>query len=251
MRDCCVHKNHSLALLIAFLAFFVTFGVDTMWLMQDKIPVMGQSMRPNLCAKQQLQQNSTNRHVVHDTASHGYALHSISSTTTATTAVFTLVISNLHTNTNEPCGRVVHSTDDDTSKANQDNSRLDSTNGPQVATSSGTGGGDDEEDPFKKKPNNDGCGGDESPSGQNDNEEDGDNDHDNEPENGFINEAVDVLESDNPDDFLHVTFDDDMDIDEDDMVEVGIVEETEEEDLVGLWEEQSVTMKQATMTGNA
>ena len=96
-------------------------------------------------------------------------------------------------------------------------------------------GGDDEEDPFKKKPNNDGYGGDKSPSGQNENDQDDDEDHEN--ENGFRGEAVDVLDSNNPGDFLNVTFDDDMDIVLDEIVEVGVVDEEDVEDMVGLWEE--------------
>ena len=62
-------------------------------------------------------------------------------------------------------------------------------------------------------------------------------DEDHEPENGFIGETVDVLGSDNPDNFLNVNFDDDMDIVLDEIVEVGIVGEEDEEDMVGLWEE--------------
>ena len=234
VRDCGIHKNHFLAPLIAILAFFVTIGFDTMWLMQDKSPVMGQWMRPNLCAKQQVQQSVNNRHVIHDTASQGYALHRISPTITTTTRVLTLLIPYLYGN--EPYGRVVHPADEDTSNSNQDDSHLDSTNGPQVAASSSRGsGGDDEEDPFKKKPNNDGCGGDESPTGRNANDQDDDQDHDN--ENGFIGEVVDVFGSDNPDDFPNGDFDDDMDIDEDVMVEVGVVDKEEDEDMVGLWQE--------------
>ena len=194
---------------------------------------MGQSMQPNQWTKQQLQQNSTNRHVIRDTASQGYALHRISPTITTTKKVLTLFIPSLYGNTNEPYGRVVHPAHEDTSKVNQDDSRLDSTNGPQVAASGS--GGDDEEDPFKKKPNNDGCGGDESPTGRNANDQDDDQDHDN--ENGFIGEVVDVFGSDNPDDFPNVDFDDDMDIDEDVMVEVGVVDKEEDEDMVGLWQE--------------
>ena len=205
VRDCGIHKNHFLAPLIAILAFFVTIGFDTMWLMQDKSPVMGQWMRPNLCAKQQVQQSVNNRHVIHDTASQGYALHRISPTITTTKKVLTLFIPSLYGNTNEPYGRVVPPAYDESSKVNQDDSRLDSTNAPQVAASSaGAGGDDDEEDSDKKKLNNDGCGGDESPTDGNDDEEEDDEDDD--PENAFRDEAV----------------------------EVGVVDETEEEDMVGL-----------------
>ena len=235
VRGCGVQKNQFFALLIAILACFVTIGFDTMWLMQDTSPVMGQSMRPQQCAKKRLQQNSTNHHVIRDTASQGYALHRISPTITTTKTVVTLFIPSLYGKTNEPYGRVVHPAHDDTSKVNQDDSRLDTTNGPKVAALSSGGGGDDEEDPDKKKPNNDGCGGDKSFSGQNDNDEE--DDEDREPGNAFIGEAVDVFGSNDPDDFSNITFDDGMDIDEDTMVEVDVVDETEEEDMVGLWEE--------------
>ena len=40
--------------------------------------------------------------------------------------------------------------------------------------------------------------------------------------------------SDNPDDFLNIVLDDNMDINEDGVVEVGVVDKTEEEDMVGL-----------------
>ena len=199
--------------------------------MQDKSPVMGQSMQPNLCAKRQLQQSVTNRHVIRHTVLHEHTLCRISPTITTTTTVLTLFIPYLYGKTNEPYGRVIRPAHDDTSKVNQDNSRRDSTNGPQVAVSGIGSGGDDEQDPDKKKPNNDGYGGDKSPSGQNDNDED------HEPENGFEGEVVDVVGSDNPAEFLNVTFDEDMDIDEDSMVEVGVVGEEDEEDMVGLWEE--------------
>ena len=76
-----------------------------------------------------------------------------------------------------------------------------------------------------------GCGGDERPSGWNDDE------HDHDDYNGFMGEPVEVIGSDNPDDFLHVVLDEDMDIDEDNMVEVDVVDEKEEEDMVGLSEE--------------
>ena len=121
-----------------------------------------------------------------------------------TTTVLTLFMDNLRTNTNEPYGHVVHPAPDGTSKSNQDDSRLDTTNGPQVAASSAGAGGDDEEDPDKKKPNNDGCGGDESPTDGNDDEEEDDEDDD--PENAFRDEAV----------------------------EVGVVDEEDDEDMVGL-----------------
>ena len=219
MRDCGVHTNNFLAPWIAILAFIVTTGFDTMALMQDKSPVMGQSMQPKQCAKQQLQMSVTNRHVIHDTASQGYALLSISSSTTTTKKVLTLVIPYLYGN--EPYGHVVHPAHDDTSKVNQDDSRLDTTNAPQVAASSAGSGGDDEEDPYKKKLNNDGCGGDKSPADRNDDEEEDDEEDD--PENAFRDEAV----------------------------EVGVVDEEDVEDMVGLWEEESVVTKQATLTGNA
>ena len=137
-------------------------------------------------------------------ASHEYALHRISPTITTTTTVSTVFVPCLHADTNEPYGRVVHPVHDDTSKSNQDDSRLDTTIGPRVTTSSaGAGGDDDEEDRDKKKENNDGCGGDESPTDENDDEEEDD---------------------------------EDMDIDEDSMVEVGVVGEEDEEDIVGLWQ---------------
>ena len=116
---------------------------------------------------------------------------------------------------------MVHPAHDDTSKVNQDDSRLDTTNAPQVAASSAGSGGDDEEDPYKKKLNNDGCGGDKSPADRNDDEEEDDEEDD--PENAFRDEAV----------------------------EVGVVDEEDVEDMVGLWEEESVVTKQATLTGNA
>ena len=50
-------------------------------------------------------------------------------------------------------------------------------------------------------------------------------------------EPVDVLGSNNPDDFPNIILDDDMDIVEDTMVEVGVVDEEEDEDMVGLWQE--------------
>ena len=205
VQGCAVLKNNPLALLVVFLAIVVAIDFDTMPLKQDESPVIVQSMRPNLCAKQQLQLSVTNHHVVQDTASQGYALlHRISSSTTTTATVFTLLMDYLRTNTNEPYGRVVPPAHDESSKVNQDDSCLDTTNGPQVATSSAGAGGDDEEDPDKKKPNNDGCGGDESPTDGNDDEEEDDEDDD--PENAFRDEAV----------------------------EVGVVDETEEEDMVGL-----------------
>ena len=53
-----------------------------------------------------------------------------------------------------------------------------------------------------------------------------------------MEEPVDAFGSDNPDDFLIIVLDDDTDIDGDNMVEVGAVDETEEgKDMVGLWEE--------------
>ena len=197
MYGCGVDRNHSLALLIAILPFVATIGSDTMWLLQYKIPVIVQSTQPNQWTKQQLQQSITNRHVIHDTVLHGNLLHRISSTIVA----FTLLISNLHNNINEPYGRVVHPTNDDMSKANKDDSCLDSTNGPQVAASSSGGGGgdDDEDDPFNRKLYNNEWGGDESPADRN--------------ENGFTGEVVDVFGSNNPDDFPNIALDDNMGID--------------------------------------
>ena len=61
-----------------------------------------------------------------------------------------------------------------------------------------------------------------------------------------MGEPVDVFGKHNPDDFLNVVLDDDMDIDEDGVVEVGVVDEKDKEDSVGLWEEYNVRMKQAT-----
>ena len=52
-----------------------------------------------------------------------------------------------------------------------------------------------------------------------------------------MGEPVDVFGKHNPDDFLNVVLDDDMDIDEDGVVEVGVVDEGEDEDMVGLWQE--------------
>ena len=89
-----------------------------------------------------------------------------------TITTLTLLTSNLHNNINEPYGRVVHPTNDDMSKVNPDDDRLDSTNGTQVAASSrgcGGGDGDDEDDPFNRKLHIDGCGGDESPIDPNEN----------------------------------------------------------------------------------
>ena len=163
---------------------------------------MGQSMQPKQCAKQQLQLNSTNRPVIRDTVSQEYALHRISPTITTTKKVLTLVIPNLYGN--EPYGRVVHPAHDESSKANQDDSRLDSTNAPQVAASGSGGGGDDEEDPFNRKLHKNGCGEDESITDGNDDEEE--DDEDREPGNAFRDEAV----------------------------EVGVVDKEADEDMVGL-----------------
>ena len=120
MYDCGVHKNHSLALLIANLAFFVTIGSDTMRLLQEKIPVIVQSTQPKRWTKQQLQQSVANRHVIHNTVLRGHLLHRISPIITT----FILLVSNLHSNANEPYGRVVHPAHDDMSKVDQDDSRL-------------------------------------------------------------------------------------------------------------------------------
>ena len=231
--SCSVHKNHSHGLFTAIKASFATIGSDTMQIMQDKIPVADQSTQPKQWTKQQLQQSVTNRHVICDAMLHGHLLHRISPTMTTVA----LLISNLHGNANEPYGRVVHPANDDMRKANPDDDRLDSTNGRLVVASSSDGGDDDddEDDPYKRKLHNNGCGGDESPTDRNENDQDNDQDHDN--ENGFTGEVVDGFGSVNPDDFPNVDFDDDMEIDEDDMVEVGVVDEIEEEDLVGLWEE--------------
>ena len=76
---------------------------------------------------------------------------------------------------------------------------------------------------------------DERPTDRNDNDQDDDHDHDN--EDGFIGEPVDAFGSDDPDDFPNVVLDDDMDIVEDSMVEVGVVDKIGEEDLMELWEE--------------
>ena len=231
MYDCGVHRNHSLALLFAIPSFFTTIGSDTMRILQNKIPVIVQSTQPKRWTKQQLQQSMTNRHVIHDTVLRDHLFHRITSTITT----FILLVSNLHGNVNEPYGRVVHPTNDDRSKVDRDDQdRPDSTNGPQVAaTSSGGDGGDDddEDDPFNRKLHNNECGGDESLTGPND------ADQGDEEENGFHGEVVEVTGTDDPDNFPNVDFDDDMEIDEDDMVEVGAVDETEEEDMVGLSEE--------------
>ena len=215
-------RTTPLPLLFAILSFFAIIGPHKMRLLQDKIPVIDQTAQPQQWTKQQLQQSITNRHVIHETVLHGHLLHSISPTITT----LTLFISNLHNNINEPYGRVVHPTNDDMSKANKDDSSLDSTNVPQVvASSSGDGGDDDddEDDPCNRKLHNNGCGGDESLADRN--------------ENGFMEEQVDVFGSDNPDDFPNIVLDDDTDIVEDDMVEIGVGDETEEEDMVGLSEE--------------
>ena len=191
-----------------------------MWLLQDKITVTTQSTQPKRWTQPQNQQSITNRHVSCDAVLHEHLLHRIFPAMTA----FTLIIFNLHGSVNEPYGRVVHPTNDDMSKVNQDDSSLDSTNGPQVVdSSSGDSRDDDEDDPFNWKLHNNEWGGDESPANRN--------------ENGFTGEPVDVSGSDDPDDFPNIVLDDDMDIVEDDMVEVDIVDETEEEDMVGLWEE--------------
>ena len=165
MYSCSVHKDHSLALLIDILSFVATIGLDTMWLLQDKIPVIVQSTQPNQWTKPELQQSITNCHVIRDTVPHGYPLHRISSAITT----LTLLIFNLHGKVNEPYGRVVHPTNDDRSKVDPDDDHLDSTNGSQVAASSSGGGDDDddEDDPFNRKLHNNGCGGDESPADRN------------------------------------------------------------------------------------
>ena len=75
------------------------------------------------------------------------------------------------------------------------------------------------------------CGRDERPSGRNDDE------HDQDDNTGFMGDPVDAFGSDNPDDFPNIVFGDDMDVDEDDMVEVGIVDKKDEEDSVELREE--------------
>ena len=190
-------------------------------------------MQPNQWTKPELQQSATNCHVIRDTVLREHLLYRIFPTITT----LTLLIFNLHGNVNEPYGRVVHPTNDDRSKVDRDDSRLDSTNGPQVvASSSGdVGDDDDEDDPFNRKLHIDGCSGDESPADRNENDQDDDQDHDN--ENGLTGEPVDVFGSDDPDDFPNIVLDGDTDIVEDDMVEVGAVDETEEEDLMELWEE--------------
>ena len=78
-----------------------------------------------------------------------------------------------------------------------------------------------------------GCGGDESLAERNDN----DHDHDHNDNTGFKGAPADVFESDNLDDFLNIVLDDNMDINEDGVVEVGVVDEGEDEDMVGLWQE--------------
>ena len=80
---------------------------------------------------------------------------------------------------------------------------------------------------------NNGCGGDERPSGRYDD----DHNHDHNDNTGFKGAPGDVFESDNLDDFLNIVLDDNMDIVEDSMVEVSIVDEKDEEDSVELWEE--------------
>ena len=52
----------------------------------------------------------------------------------------------------------MYATDNDMSKANQDDCHLDRTNATQVATSSGASKDVYEENPFKRYPHNDGCG---------------------------------------------------------------------------------------------
>ena len=138
-------------------------------------------------------------------------------------------------NGNEPYGRVPLSDDDDTRKADQAHQdRVDDNVGAHVVASSNDDDDDDDDDDSRKrKIHNIECGGDESPTDQNDNDQDNEEHND----NGFIGEPVEVTGSDNPNDFLILVLDEDTDIIEDDMVEVGIVDETEEEDMVGLWEE--------------
>ena len=80
---------------------------------------------------------------------------------------------------------------------------------------------------------NTGCGREERPSGRKDN----DDDHDHDDYNGFMGEPVDAFVSDNPDDCPSIVLDDDTDIVEDNMVEVGNVDKKDEEDSVELWEE--------------
>ena len=152
-----------------------------------------------------------------------------------TITTFTLLISHLHGITNVSYGRVPLSDDDDTRKADQAHQdRVDDTAGAQVvAFCSGNDDDDDDDDSRKRKIHNNECGGDQSPAGRNDNDQD-DEEHN---DNRFFGEPVEVTGSDNPDDFPNIVLDDDMDIDGDDMVEVGIVDDTEEEDMVGLWEE--------------
>ena len=230
VRGCGVYHNISLALLIVILPFFTTIGSSMMWLLQDKIPVIVQSTQPKRWTKQQLQQSITNCHVICDTVLREHPSYRISPTITT----FTLLISNLHGNANEPYGRVPLSDDDDTRMADQAHQdRVDDTVGEQVAASSDNDDDDDDDDSRKRKIHNNECGGDESPTDQNDNDQGDEEDND----NRFFGEPVEVTGSDNPNDFLILVLDDDTDIIEDDMVEVGVVDETEEEDMVGLWEE--------------
>ena len=232
VHDCGVHNNHSLALLFAIPPFVATIGSDTTWLLQNKIPVMIQSSQPTQSIEQQLQQSVTNGHVIRDTVLREHPLYRITSVITS----FTLFISHLHSNVNEPYGRVVHPAHNDTSTVNPDDDHLDSTNGPQaIASSNGGNDDDDEDDPFNRKLHMNRCGGDESLANEHD--ADQDNNHEYHKESGFIGEPVDVFGSDNLHDFPNIVLDDDMDIDGNNMVEVGVVDEEEEEDMVGLWEE--------------
>ena len=135
-------------------------------------------------------------------------------------------------NGNVPYGRVPLSDDDDTRKADQAHQdRVDDTTGAQVAASSNNDDDDDDDDSRKRKIHNNECGGDESPTDQNDNDQGDEND------NRFFGQPAEVTGSHNPNDFLNIVLDDETDIAEDDMVEVGVVDETEEEDMVGLWQE--------------
>ena len=140
-----------LPLFVVVLPFFVTFWSDTMWLLLDKIPVIDQTTQPKQWTKQVMQQSATNRCIFHDTVTHGYLLHSISSTIKA----LILLISHLHSNANELYGQLVHPIDDNMRQANPDDNCLNSASGPQVtASSSGSGkdddDDDDEDDPWKR-----------------------------------------------------------------------------------------------------
>ena len=201
--------------------------------MQDKSLVIDQPKQSALSTTQCLDQStSTKCHTSYWPVHGEHSRNTAAVTATGNCAL----MQNLPGNGNEPYGCVPLSDDDDTRKADQAHQdRVDDTAGGQVVAfcSGNDDDDDDDDDSRKRKIHNIECGGDESPTDQNDNDQD-DEEHN---DNRFFGEPVEVTGSDNPDDFPNIVLDDDMDIDGDDMVEVGIVDDTEEEDMVGLWEE--------------